>query len=398
MLPVTRRSTLFLLAAAGFVSGASMRATDPLLPTLGHDFGARVADVAVVLTAFTFAYGLFQPIHGVVGDRFGKLRVVSIAMLFAAVAATASAFSVGLGGLTLFRFLTGMASGAVIPLSLAFIGDRFAYEGRQARLGRFIAGTLLGQSMGPLIGGLLSDLLGWRAAFVALGGAFLVVGLLLGWEALRDDDRGSGVFSAPWQRYGEMLRSARARAVLATVGIEGFLFFGAFGFVGAYLKQGFGLSDSLTGLIVAGFGVGGVAYSVMVVRLVKRLGEAGLVRAGGITLLVCFLGIAVMPAWFATAPFVVLLGFGFYMLHNTLQVRATEIAPAARGAGVSFFALCLFLGQAVGVSAFGWLMDRFGYPGPFVAAGLGLALLAIGFRRFLRAHPVGNMELPRRVS
>jgi hypothetical protein len=34
-------------------------------------------------------------------------------------------------------------------------------------------------------------------------------------------------------------------------------------------------------------------------------------------------------------------------------------------------------------------MDRFGYPGPFVAAGLGLALLAIGFRRFLRAHPMG---------
>jgi predicted MFS family arabinose efflux permease len=79
-------------------------------------------------------------------------------------------------------------------------------------------------------------------------------------------------------------------------------------------------------------------------------------------------------------------------------VRATEIAPAARGAGVSFFALCLFLGQAVGVSVFGAVMDRFGYPGPFVAAGLGLAALAVGFRRFLRAHPMGGIETPRRAG
>jgi predicted MFS family arabinose efflux permease len=388
--PETRRSTLILLAAAGFVSGASMRASDPLLPTLAAEFGVRVRDAASVLTAFVFAYGMFQIIHGAIGDRFGKLRVVSIAMLFAAVAAGACAFADGLSDLSIYRFLTGMTAGAVIPLSLAFIGDRFAYEGRQAKLGRFIAGTLLGQSMGPLIGGTLSDLFGWRTAFGALGAAFLVVGVLLGREAARDGDHGGARFTPPWQRYGEMLRSARARAVLATVGIEGMLFFGAFGFAGAYLKQRFGLSDSLTGLIIAGFGIGGVAYSVLVPRLVKRLGETGLVGGGGIVLVACFAGLATMPTWIATVPFVVLLGFGFYMLHNTLQVRATEMSPNARGAGVSFFALSLFLGQAVGVTAFGAIMDRFGYPGPFVATGVLLAMLAWLFRRFLKTHPIGK--------
>lgn len=386
----TRRSTLILLAAAGFVSGASMRASDPLLPTLAAEFGVRVRDAASVLTAFVSAYGMFQIIHGAIGDRFGKLRVVSIAMLFSAVAAGACAFADGLSGLSTFRFLTGMTAGAVIPLSLAFIGDRFAYEGRQAKLGRFIAGTLLGQSMGPLIGGTLSDLFGWRAAFGTLGAAFLVVGVLLGREAARDGDHGSGRFTPPWQRYGEMLRSARARAVLATVGVEGMLFFGAFGFTGAYLKQRFGLSDSLTGLIVAGFGLGGVAYSALVPRLVKRLGETGLVGGGGIVLVACFAGLAAMPTWLATAPFVVMLGFGFYMLHNTLQVRATEMSPTARGAGVSFFALCLFLGQAVGVQTFGAVTDRFGYPGPFVVTGVLLAALAWLFRRFLKTHPMAR--------
>lgn len=387
--PSTRRSTLLLLAGAGFVSGASMRATDPLLPTLADEFGVRVHDSAMVLTAFTFAYGIFQILHGAIGDRFGKLRVVSIAMLVAAIAAAGSAFTGSLAQLSLLRFLTGMASGAVIPLSLAFIGDRFAYEGRQALLGRFIAGTLLGQSMGPLIGGTLSDLLGWRWAFAVLAAGFLVVGLLLGREARADGDRGTGVFTPPWRRYRDMLGRARARAVLATVGIEGFLFFGAFGFVGAYLKQRFGLSDSLTGIIVAGFGIGGIAYSFLVGRLVRRLGETGLVAGGGLVLLACFAGIAVAPAWGWAAPFVVLQGFGFYMLHNTLQTRATEMAPEARGAGVSFFALCLFLGQAIGVSVFASLIEHFDYGGPFAAAGGLLALLALAFRRFLRAHPLG---------
>jgi predicted MFS family arabinose efflux permease len=372
--------TLFLLALAGFVSGASMRVADPLLPTLAGEFGARVRDAALVMTAFTAAYGIFQAIHGPLGDRFGKLRVISIGMVCAAFAAAGCALAPGLPALVGFRFLTGMTAGAVIPLSLAFIGDKVSYAGRQALLGRFIAGTLLGQSFGPLIGGVLSDTVGWRATFVALAAAFLVVGALIERERQALDDRGTGRYTPPWQRYGAMLRSERARPVLATVGVEGFLFFGAFGFVGTYLKQRFHLSDTLAGLVVAGFGVGGLAYSFVVGRLVPRLGEAGLVLYGGISLLACFTLLAIAPVAAAAAPFVVCMGFAFYMLHNTLQVRATEMAPEARGAAVSFFALCMFVGQAVGVAVYGWVGDHVGYRAAFVVTGVALLLLSLRFR------------------
>lgn len=372
--------TLMLLALAGFVSGASMRVSDPLLPTLATEFGARIRDVAWVLTAFTAAYGLFQIIHGSLGDRFGKLRMIAIGLGLAAVAAAGCAFAASLPVLVLFRFLTGMTAGAVIPLSLAFIGDKVDYAGRQALLGRFIAGTLLGQSFGPLIGGVLSDTVGWRATFLLLGAAFLVTGGLLAREGRLQGDRGGGRYAPPWQRYGAMLRSARARPVLATVGIEGFLFFGAFGFVGTHLKLRFGLSDTVAGLAVAGFGVGGLAYSLMVGRLVRRLGETGLVRGGGTVLLVCFGAVALAPTIWLAAPFVLAMGFGFYMLHNTLQVRATEMAPDARGAAVSFFALSLFLGQAVGVFAYGWVGEHTGYGPAFGVTGAALLVLSMRFR------------------
>ena len=97
-------------------------------------------------------------------------------------------------------------------------------------------------------------------------------------------------------------------------------------------------------------------------------------------LLICFAMLAVAPSAWLAAPFVVAMGFGFYMLHNTLQVRATEMAPEARGAAVSFFAFSLFLGQAVGVFAYGWLGEHAGYAPGFAVTGVALLLLSLRFR------------------
>jgi predicted MFS family arabinose efflux permease len=386
------RRALLLLAIAGFVSGASMRVAEPLLPTLARDFGTGVRDASVVLAAFSFAYRSFQIVHGPLGDRIGKLRLASVALLLAAIAAMACAAAPTLGTLAALRFATGMFSGAIIPLSLAWIGDHVDYAYRQAVLGRFVAGTLLGQSFGPLLGGVLSDLVGWHATFVALGAAFLLVGSALSIDARHDRGTARGARVAPWRQYLAILRSRRARPVLFTVGVEGFLFFGAFGFAGAYVHQRFGLSDTATGLLVAGFGVGGVTYSLFVRRLVGRLGETRLVAAGGVTLLGCFTALAFAPVLAVAAGAVATLGLGFYILHNTLQTRATEMSPEARGAGVSFFALCLFLGQAAGVSVFGLMVERFGYAGPFVGAGVGLSILAIFFQARLLALRRGSAE------
>jgi predicted MFS family arabinose efflux permease len=169
------------------------------------------------------------------------------------------------------------------------------------------------------------------------------------------------------------------------VAAEGFLFYGAFAYLGAYLASAFGLGYLLIGLTLAGFSIGGVVYSLLVGRLLPRLRERGLAAAGGSLLQLCFLGIALAPSWLLSVPFFVASGLAFYMLHNTLQTRATEMAPHARGAGVSFFAFSLFVGQAAGVAAFGTGIERIGYAPLFVAAGMGLALLAAWFGRRLPA-------------
>ena len=382
-----QRRSLALLSVAAFVSGANLRIADPMIPKLAQDFSASVGAAASVVSAFTLAYALFQIVHGPLGDRIGKLRAVTIGMFIAAAASFACAAAPSLTLLALGRFLTGMGAAAVIPLSFAFIGDHVPYERRHLVLGRFIGAALSGQVFGPLLGGALSEYVSWRMGFVAIGGVFAIVGLRL-LPAARAAQPDSGTSRRnPLVQYIQLARERRVQVVVLTVAVEGFLFYGAFAYLSAYLASTFGIGYLLIGLTLAGFSIGGVAYSLLVSRLVPRLGERGLVAAGGGLLLACFLGIALAPSWALTLPFFVASGFAFYLLHNTLQTRATEMAPHARGAGVSFFAFCLFLGQAAGVAVFGVGIEVFGYAPMFVLAGVGLAMLAAAFRRWLPTPP-----------
>jgi predicted MFS family arabinose efflux permease len=79
----------------------------------------------------------------------------------------------------------------------------------------------------------------------------------------------------------------------------------------------------------------------------------------------------------------VALGAGFYMMHNTLQVHATQMAPEARGAALALFACSLFTGQSVGVWLASHAVDTGGARPVFLVAAVGLVLLALDFRRRL---------------
>ncbi|MFT5446713.1 MAG: YNFM family putative membrane transporter [Gammaproteobacteria bacterium] len=379
------RYSLLLLASGGFVSGLSMRMAEPLLPRIAEDFNSTVAEASILITSFSLAYGLFQLLHGPLGDRIGKLRTVSGAMALAALACAACAGADSLASLGWFRFFTGMTAGAVIPLSYAFVGDNIPWPERQPVLGRFIAGTLLGFTCGPLLGGVFSDYWGWRTAYMVPSAAFAVISIALIPLARSEVSGGSASRLNPLTSYLSLLRLKGARLICLIVAVEGILFFGAFAYIGAWLRDEFALSFTNIGLLLAGFGAGSVLYSLAVGTIVRRFGAQRMVRAGGALLLVAFVCLAATPNWYLAVPAIMLLGLAFYLLHNTLQTMATEMSPSARGSAVSAFAFCLFCGQAIGVSGAGLLAEWLGYRTVFTLAGLGLALLATAFARRLHA-------------
>jgi predicted MFS family arabinose efflux permease len=385
-----RASPAFLfLASAAFISGANLRMFDSLLPSLAEDFAVAPTVASIVVTAFSLAYGLFQVVHGPLGDRVGRLRTVAVAMAIACIGSLGSALAPNLTGLTALRFITGIGAAGIIPVSIAWIGDHTSYENRQHTLGRFMGYSITGQILGPALGGALAEWLSWREVFYLITGAFLVVAIALLRLDRRERERSAGVPKAHatehfLRTYWEILRVPWVRTILLIVFLEGSLFYGGFAYAGAWLKETFDLSYLAIGAMLAGFGIGGLCYTLSVRWLLRRLGEAGFALCAALMLLAFFVSLPFSPTWQLVGPLCVLGGFGFYMLHNTLQTKATEMYPRARGTAISAFALCLFCGQAAGVALFGRAIASVGYAPSFVVTGVALLSLAFFFARQLR--------------
>ncbi len=373
---------MFVLAFGSFVSTTSMRIAEPLLADIATQFNTTVVDAASLITSFALAYGLFQLVHGPLGDRFGKLRVICVAVFLAAAASVACATSGSLKELTIYRFMSGMTIGAVIPLSLAFVGDNIAFTNRQQVMGKFIAGGLLGGIFGSLVGGLSGQYFGWRMSFLITASGFLLIGLLLLPRALKETHRAAGQLGM----FGNMralLKLRTVHVICAVVAIEGWLFYGAFSYMGAYLRHEHLLEYAVVGVVLAGFGCGGLLYSASVRQLVQRFGIVRMVVAGGVLMLLAFFGMSVSATWPVAFVLMFVLGLGFNLMHNTLQTQASEMAPDSRGSAIAIFAFSLFFGQAIGVVVDGQIVEWLGYRAMLLITGVCLMVLAAGFAWFL---------------
>lgn len=376
--------TLRLLGLAAFGSMASMRVCDPMLGALGHDFQVSTGEASRVIASFAVAYGVLQLFYGPLGDRLGKVRVINLATAGCAVFSALTALAPSLDILILSRAAMGGAAAGIIPLSMAWIGDQVAYEQRQATLGRFMGATVTGMMAGQWFGGVASEYLGWRAAFGLLSVLFAAAAFTLyrktGAQRAAHAQALSQAPAVPWQHSFRatlaLLRLPRVRWVLSVTAIEGALAFGTLAFVPNRLVSSLGFSPSAAGGVMMLYGVGGLLYSQFVTRWLRLLGERGLALLGGALIAVSMWALAFVALAAVAVSACFLAGLGFYMLHNTLQTQATQMAPHARGSAVTLFACLLFLGQSLGVLVVGSTVDRGGLTAAMALAGLGVLVLA----------------------
>jgi predicted MFS family arabinose efflux permease len=143
-------------------------------------------------------------------------------------------------------------------------------------------------------------------------------------------------------------------------------------------------------LIMVLYGAAGLLYSHFARQSLALMGEKGLAWCGGslIVLSLTTLALADVPALAMGAC--AMAGLGFYMLHNTLQTQATQMAPQARSMAVTLFACTLFFGQTLGVAAVGLSLDAGWMSETFLIAALGVAVLchviALGGQPRIKTH------------
>jgi predicted MFS family arabinose efflux permease len=388
--PVTDLPVLAIaaLALAAMASGMSMRLTDALLPRLAQTFDVSLGQASLVITVFAVAYGVSQLLFGPLGDRFGKYRVIGWACAASALTSLGCALAPGYGPLLGARLAAGATAAAVIPLAMAWIGDVVPYERRQPVLARFLIGHITGFALGVWLGGYTAEHLDWRTPFFGLAGFFVVTaGVLQGVRrglppaAVQPAPRRGNPFVSMAREFRAVLTQPWARVVLVAVFFEGAALYGPFAFIAAHLHQRFGLPLSTVGGMVMGFAAGGLCFALAARWLVRRLGEVVLVRAGSLLMAAALVLLALTPTWGWAIPACVVMGLGFYMMHNTLQTHATQMAPERRGAAVAAFAACFFLGQSAGVGLAGALVGPLG-TGPLLLAGAaGVVAVAWGFNR-----------------
>lgn len=389
MTPIDERQHLSLLALAGFASMASMRICDPMLVVLSQEFQVSTGEASAVVSVFAVVYGLMQLFYGPLGERFGKLRVVSLAVSACALISVITAFSVNLPMLVIMRGFMGAAAAGIIPLSLAWVGDQVPYERRQETLAKMMSATVMGMMTGLWFGGFAADTVGWRGAFVLLSVLFGVASVLLLRRLRRQASSVAVVAPGLWAAFrltGQLLGMPRVRWVLGVTATEGALVFGAMAFIPTHLHQQFGLSVVAAGSVMMLYGVGGLLYSQLARRWLAWLGERGLVRTGVVSVALGLL----MLAWGTHVALgmlaCLLTGLGFYMLHNTLQVQATQMAPAARGSAVTLFACSLFFGQSTGVLLIAQSVDIGWLPYAFTLAAMGVSGLGVVVYRLVGRH------------
>lgn len=382
-----------LLSLAAFGSGISLRVTDPLLPHLAQEFAVPLGDAAHAITFFAIAYGLSQLFFGPLGDRYGKYFVVACGSMACVLTTLLCALAPSFPLLLIARLLAGGTAASIIPLSMAWIGDVVPYQERQPVLARFLIGQILGLSAGVLAGGLAADFHNWRLPFFGIALVFLVISFGLFAlnrrlpEFARRTHRAEGsVVRRMAREFSQVLERPWARILLLTVFLEGACLYGAFAFIASHMYRVHHLPLTAAGSLVMLFGFGGLLFAILSKRLVLSLGEVGLTLWGGMLIALSFAAIGLSPVWWVAIPGCFGAGLGFYMLHNTLQINATQMAPERRGTAVSAFASCFFLGQSAGVALAGLCVERFGTAPVIMAGGAGVLFVALNISRSIRVR------------
>jgi predicted MFS family arabinose efflux permease len=346
--------TLNLIALVVFASSLFMRSTDPVIPQIASGLSVEPATAALLSTAFTLPYALIQPVLGALADMFSKSRLMLLCLLVLTAAALAAGMAPNFEMLLAARVVAGFAAGGVVPIAFAMVGDNVPFAQRQVAMGRILFAVMTGNLLGASGAGVIGDLLGWRGVFFGTGilGVIVLAAAIPGFRGFAEAP-GRFDLSTLGPNYRAIRSNPLAKICFGAVFCEALFMYGVFPYMATMLHAAGETRASIAGVVLAGFGIGGTAYTLLVSVLVTRLGERRLMRAGGIAIGFCLLIIALQVPWPVEFANFVLLGFGFYMLHAVIQIYASELAPAARGSAMALHSFFFFLGQAVGPIVYG---------------------------------------------
>lgn len=359
-----RERLLRALSAATFVIFFQAFMGAPLIPRLAETFAVSPQEAGLIVPAYLLPYAVATLVYGLLADRFGVWRIMvgSLAAFSVLTAMTATARWVE--ELALWRAVTALGAGGVVPLALTLVGRLFPYERRGRALGWLFGAMAGGMAFGSTFGAVLEPFIGWRGIFVAVGGAG--AGVLLFLIPHRHVIGGAGQtigggLGELFQGYRSLLATQRGARTYGFVFVNSIFHSGVFTWLGLYFEQRYGLGPVGIGLALLGYGVPGFLFGPAIGYFADRYGRArapdrppvrGARRGGfdnrGSPLVL-------------TVAVVTLLSLGYDMTQPLFAGIVTLLGGKRAGQAMGLNVLTLFIGFGLGSLLFGELLrHRFG--------------------------------------
>ena len=378
-----------IIALAGFSAALSTRALDPVLPHVAEDFAISIATAAGIAAGYALIYALIQPAIGAAADLFGKARLMTLCLALLGVASILGALATSFPLLFATRILAGIASGGVFPVALGLTSDLVAPDKRQVAIGRTLAGSMAGNLLGATASGIIGDFIGWRGVLAILGALGLIASFAVaaGFRGASVTHTSTTDLASLRKGYRTIFSNPNTRFCYSAVFVEGCCVFGLFPFIAALLFDLGETSLSIAGIVIAGFAVGGLFYTATVSNFLPRLGVKGMMIVGASLVALQLAALAFGPGWNLQFACMLMMGWGFYMIHGCLQVFASELSIEARATAMSLHSFFFFMGQTVGPIAYGFGLAHGGKQSTLIIAAIMMVGLGFACAALLRQRP-----------
>lgn len=406
----TQKKIVVTLGFCGLVSAADNWFVSPALPAIAQTLAIAPAAATIILTAYLTPYGLLQPVCGAIGDAVGRVRLLCIIVAGLAASTVLCAAAPTLEALVAARIVTGCFAAGIISVNQSLVGSVVSEEDRQGAVGLLMGVTFTGQGLSAGLGGLICDLVGWRAAFICFG--VLGAAAWLGVRRLRylDEMDGAGTVDAadagasaagagavssaerePFRpaaflRHAAQILFGPGRAIYFVAFTTGIIFLGAYGFMGTFLAERCGLSSTQAGLLMMFYGLACLAGGSISGRIGEARGQRGVIAVGeasGVIATALLAASTITGSWMPALPAVACLGLGYILVQPTLVSFSMDIDPSHTGLCTGLIGLGVFAGGGIGSGLGGIAITGGGYLALWTIAGVALVAQAIAGARFL---------------
>ncbi len=342
----------------------------PAIPDILDAFDQPDSRAGLFVAAGTLPGILMAPVIGVLADRHGRRAVLVPCLVGFGAFGLLSALSPSFEVLLVLRLLQGVGAAGLINLAVVLIGDHWSGLERARLVGQNAAVLTVSLAVFPPVGGLLTEVGGWRLSFTPY-----VIGLVTAaviWHRLdpaRPDSK-----QTLRSQLGGAREAARHRDVLGSISIGFVIFMLIFGLfltaLPVHLEREFGLGAGARGLVIAAPALTSTIAALRLARLRARFGAVGIVTGAAVLFTIAFVVMGTAASLVVLIGGAMLYGFGEGVFIPTLQDIVAGSAPASqRGAVVAMWVGAARAGQTIGPLAVAGLYGAVGTGTTFVLGG-----------------------------